>query len=79
MKLLELGYALRAHASGDVVGGAVVAEEFELVGLGVGERDLAFGDVGDEGLGGAGLVGDDDEVVEAWRLPLRTRSLKMRS
>ena len=62
-ELLQLGYALRAHASGDVVGGAVVAEEFELVGLGVGERGLAFGDVGDEGLGGAGLGGDEDEVV----------------
>ena len=62
-ELLQLGYALCAHAAGDVVGGAVVAEEFELVGLGVGEGNFAFRDVGDEGLGGAGLVGDEDEVV----------------
>ena len=54
---------MRAHASGDVIGGAVIAEEFELVGFGVGERDFALGDVGDEGLCVASLIGDEDEIV----------------
>ena len=62
-EFLDFGDAGDAHAAGDVVGGAVVAEEFELVGLGVGDGGLGFGDVGDEGLGGTHLVGDEEDVI----------------
>ena len=69
-EFLEFDDAFEAHAAGDVVRGAVVAEIFELVGLGVGERGFALGDVGDEGLGAAALVGDDDDVVVGVQIAL---------